>query len=171
MPYHIKPKQRKRPDKLILHIGTNSLKSRETSTKHAEDIISLAESVKNALPETELIISGLITRVDNGDLANKVNQVNKILKEKCLQRHWKLIGHPNITSNHLIRSGIYLNKIGTAMLSCNFNKYIHNKNESNNIELKHTDGDDQIVEGFGESNATYFNISTSPFPGGMVMTC
>ena len=36
---HIKPIQRKRPDKLILHVGTNSLKSRETSTKHAEEII------------------------------------------------------------------------------------------------------------------------------------
>ena len=38
---HIKPIQRKRPNKLILHVGTNSLKSRETSTKHAEEIISL----------------------------------------------------------------------------------------------------------------------------------
>ena len=53
---HVKPIQRKRPDKLILHVGTNSLKSRETSTKHAEEIISLAESVKNTLPETEVII-------------------------------------------------------------------------------------------------------------------
>jgi hypothetical protein len=102
--------------KLILHVGTNSLKSRETSTKHAEEIISLAESVKNTLPETELIIiSGLITRVDNGDLENKVNQVNKVLKEMCFERHWKFIGHPNITSNHLNRSGIRLNEMGTAI--------------------------------------------------------
>ena len=126
---HVKPIQRKRPDKLILHVGTNSLKSRETSTKHAEEIISLAESVKNTLPETEVIISGLITRIDNGDLANKVNQVNKVLKEMCLERHWKFIGHPNITSNHLNRSGIRLNEMGTAMLSRNFNKYIHNKKD------------------------------------------
>jgi hypothetical protein len=126
---HVKPIQRKRPDKLILHVGTNSLKSRETSTKHAEEIISLAESVKNTLPETEVIISGLITRIDNGDLANKVNQVNKVLKEMCLERHWKFIGHHNITSNHLNRSGIHLNKVGTAMLSRNFNKYIHNKKD------------------------------------------
>ena len=63
------------------------------------------------------------------DLANKVNQVNKVLKEMCLERHWKFIGHPNITSNHLNRSGTHLNKVGTAMLSRNFDKYIHNKKD------------------------------------------
>jgi hypothetical protein len=126
---HIKLIQRKRPDKLILHVGTNSLKRRETSTKLPEEIISLADSVKNTLPETELIISDLITRIDNGDLENKVNQVNKVLKEMCFERHWKFIGHPNITSNHLNRSGIRLNEMGTAMLSRNFNKYIHNKKD------------------------------------------
>jgi hypothetical protein len=33
---HIKPIKRKRPDKLILHVGTNGLKRRETSTKLPE---------------------------------------------------------------------------------------------------------------------------------------
>ena len=60
---HIKPIQRKCPDKLILHVGTNNLRGRGTPSKHAEEIISLAESVKNTLPETEVIISGLINRV------------------------------------------------------------------------------------------------------------
>ena len=77
MTEHIKPIQRKRPDKLILHVGTNNLRGRGTSSKHAEEIISLAESVKNTLPETEVIISGLINRVDDDALGNKVNQVDK----------------------------------------------------------------------------------------------
>ena len=47
MTNHIKPIQRKRPGKLILHVGTNNLTSRGTPSKHDEEVISLAESVKN----------------------------------------------------------------------------------------------------------------------------
>lgn len=126
---HIKPIQRKRPDKLILHVGTNNLRGRGTPSKHAEEIISLAESVKNTLPETEILISGLINRVDDDALGNKVNQVNTALKQMCYQHHWKFIEHSNIIPSHLNRSGIHLNKMGTAKLSRNFNKYIYNKND------------------------------------------
>ena len=38
---HIKPIQRKRPDKLILHVGTNNLGGRRNPNKHAEEIMSL----------------------------------------------------------------------------------------------------------------------------------
>ena len=65
---HIKPIQRKRPDKLILHVGTNNRRGRGTPSTHAEEIITLAESVKNTLPETEILISGLINRVDDDAL-------------------------------------------------------------------------------------------------------
>ena len=125
---HIKPIQRKRPDKLILHVGTNNLRGRGTPSNHAKEIISLAESVKNTLPETEILISGLINRVDDDALDNKVDQVNTALKQMCCQHHWKFIEHSNIISSHLNRSGIHLNKMGTAKLSRNLNKYIYNKN-------------------------------------------
>ena len=64
---------------------TNHIKpiQRGAPSKHDEEIISLAESVKNTLPETEVIISGLINRVDDDALGNKVNQVNKALKQMC----------------------------------------------------------------------------------------
>ena len=88
---HFKTIQRKNPDKLILHVGTNSVRGSESSVKCAEEIISLTESVKNTLPETELMISGLITRVDSDTLANKVNQINVALKQSCLQRQRKFI--------------------------------------------------------------------------------
>ena len=126
---HIKPIQRKCPDKLILHVGTNNLRGRGTPSKHAEEIISLVESVKNTLPETEVIISGLINRVDDDALGNKVNQVNKVLKQMCNQHHCKFIEHSNITPSHLNRSGIHLSKMGTTKLSRNFNKYIYSKKD------------------------------------------
>ena len=58
--------------------------------------MSLAESVKTTLPETEVIISGLINRVDHDALGNKVNQANTALKQMCRQKHWKFIEHSNI---------------------------------------------------------------------------
>ena len=39
---YIKPILRKNPQKLVLHVGTNSLKGRETSTRFAQEIVSLA---------------------------------------------------------------------------------------------------------------------------------
>ena len=175
---HIKAIQRKRQDKLILHVGTYNLRGRGAPSKHAEEIISLAESVKNTLPETEILISGLINRVDDDALGNKVDQVNTAPKQMCCQHLWKFIEHSNIVSSHLNRSGIHLNKMGTAKLSHNFNKYIYNKNdldiavwESNNTCLQQGEDDTQIVEGFGELNTTNINISTKPFLKGMVMAC
>ena len=126
---HIKPIQIKRPDKLILHVGTKNLKGRGTPGKLAEEIISLAESVKNTLPETEVIISGLSYRADGDILGNKVNQVNTALKQMCHQHHWKFIEHSYIIRSHLNRSGIHLNKMDTAKLSRNVNKYIYNKKD------------------------------------------
>ena len=49
---HIKPIFRKKSDKLIVHVGTNNLRERETPTKCVEEIISLAKAVKSNLPTT-----------------------------------------------------------------------------------------------------------------------
>ena len=89
----------------------------------------MAESVKNTLPETEILIFGLINRMDDDALGYKVNQVNTVLKQMCYQHHWKFIELSNIIPSHVNRSGIHLNKMGTEKLSRNFNKHIYNKND------------------------------------------
>ena len=100
---YIKPILRKKPDKLIIHVGTNCLKSRENSQRSAEEIIKLGESVKKSIPETEVAISSLITRSDDEFLTRKVSDVNKVLKQTCIQKHWKYIDHTNITPEDLIK--------------------------------------------------------------------
>ena len=66
-------------------------------------------------------ISSLITRSDDEALAAKVPDVNKVLKEHCLQKNWGFVDHSNISaSSHLNRSGIHLNKGGTSHLAWNF---------------------------------------------------
>ena len=126
---HINPILRKKPDKLTVHVGTNNLRGRETPTKCAEEIISLAKAIKSNLPMTTVAVSGLTTRTDNDNLAVKVNEVNSTLKRLCRQINVNFIDHSNITPNHLNRSGIHLNKMGTSLLARNFNNSIYNKDK------------------------------------------
>ena len=126
---HIKPILQKKPDKFIVHVGTNSLRGNETSTKCAEEIISLAKTVKSSLPKTTVFVSGLTTRTDNGNMEAKVYEVNSALKRFCQQNHLNFIAHNNITPNHLNRSGIHLNKMGTSLLARNFNNSIFNRDK------------------------------------------
>ncbi len=76
-----------------------------------------------------VVLSGLTTRIDNDNLAVKVNEVNSTLKRFCRQNHMNFFDHSNITPNHLNRSGIHLNKIGTSLLARNFNNIIYNRNK------------------------------------------
>jgi hypothetical protein len=124
---YVKPVLRKKPDKLILHVGTNSLKGRENSTHCAEEIISLGEKIKRSISETELVVSCLVTRSDDEMLTRKVNEVNVALKESCIQKHWKFIDHTNITINQLNQSRIHLNKMGSRMMARNFTNYIYDR--------------------------------------------
>ena len=125
---YIKPILRKKPNKLILHVGTNNLKSRQNSTQCADEIMKLGESIKSSIPETELVISGLITRADDVLLTHKVDQVNAALKQSCLQKKWVFIEHTNITSNQLNNSKMHLNKFGTSTMARNFTQNIYNRN-------------------------------------------
>ena len=126
---YIKPILRRKPDKLILHVGTNSLKGRETSSRCAQEIKTLTETISKSLPYTELAISSLITRSDDETMKNKVCQVNTELKQLYQQKNWKFIDNANITVNELNRSKIHLNKTGTKILATNFSKYIYNKTD------------------------------------------
>jgi hypothetical protein len=46
---------------ILVHVGANSLRGRERSSKCADEIISLAKSIKSKLPDTTIAISSLKT--------------------------------------------------------------------------------------------------------------
>ncbi len=67
----VKPLFRKKPDKLIPHVGTNNLKS--SSPKAAADsILNLMNKIKDFFPDTVVGISALFVRNDNKELAGEV---------------------------------------------------------------------------------------------------
>ena len=114
---YIKPTINRKPDQLIVHVGTNSLRDSPNPTTCAGEIIDLADSIKNALPTTELVLSTLITRLDDVKLARQVGEVNKILSQHCDKKHWTVLEHSNITERHLNRSGLHLNKVYNVIIS------------------------------------------------------
>ena len=121
---HIKPILRKNPDEIIIHVGTNSLRSCASVRGCADEIIDLASMIVKE-SSAEVAISGLVARSDDESLAVKVSGVNKILSQFCSQNGWGYVDHSNISAEHdLNRSGLHLNTQGTTRLAVNFIKYL-----------------------------------------------
>ena len=121
---HIRSLLRRKPDSLIIHVGTNSLRSTGSSHECAEEIVDLAREVDQE--GVSPAISSLTTRADDSELAKRVTEVNKILRKFCRQNNWGFIDHNNITAEkHLNRSRLHLNRVGTSLLSKNFYSFIH----------------------------------------------
>ena len=105
------------PDVVLIHIGTNSLRSQETPETLANRIISLAEKTKT--DETDVIVSGIVER--NDSLNPKALEVNNFIKDKCLLNDISFCDNSNISkSYHTNGSGLHLNYKGTVTLANNF---------------------------------------------------
>ena len=115
---HIKPILRKNPHEIIIHVGTNSLRSSTSVRVCVEEFIDLASMISSE-SSAEVAVSGLVSRSDEESLAMKVSAVNKILRY-CNQNKWGFIDHSNISAEHdLNGSGLHLNTQGTTRLASN----------------------------------------------------
>ena len=113
---YIKPILTKDPENIIIHVGTNDVDSKEPRLT-AEGIVNLACQIEGDAPNTNIAISGLVSRAD--DKEGKVSSVNKILKKFCHQNDWNFIDHNNVNLTHLNRGGLHLSKSGTALSAKN----------------------------------------------------
>ena len=123
MKEYVKPLLKRKPDEIILHVGTNSLRDLEVNLC-ADEIIELARSVG---PSIKVSISSIIQRSDNQQLNRKARQVNTALKSQCSDNGFTFIDHSNINADHLNRSGLHLNKEGTKNFAINFINYFRNR--------------------------------------------
>ena len=110
------PTIKRDPGKVILHCGTNDLRSKATPKDIAEEIVDLGKSLKTNV--NKVMISGL---VPTGDLLhNKDMEVNIFLKQLCISQDFYYIDNTNIQAEyHLNRSRIHLNREGTRLLANN----------------------------------------------------
>ena len=98
MYYYLVPLLRKRPDKIILHVGTNDAPHMKTD-EMLEELGKLKSLIWEMLPSVKIVLSAPTIRVDKHN-ANE-NNINFI---KLLEtNNYVLIKHPNIKENHLDR--------------------------------------------------------------------
>lgn len=113
---YLKPNLELSPDQVILHVGTNDLKSKEPQ-QVAGSVVDLARQIENSSDAT-VIISELVQRRDGFNEA--VKTVNKQLKFYCRQNGWKFIQHQNISEKELNKGGLHLNFKGNQQFFKNF---------------------------------------------------
>ncbi|CAB3980382.1 Hypothetical predicted protein [Paramuricea clavata] len=71
--HHVQPCLKKKPDDLIIHVGTNDLKAKSSSDV-ANEIINLCTDISETHPSTRINISEIITRTDKIDLVPKIRE-------------------------------------------------------------------------------------------------
>ena len=98
MKHYIKPTMEKKPDYLLLHVGTNDLKY-STSKEMSVSISMLGQEIEKNL---KLIISEVIPH--------------------------RIITHRNIAAKQLNPYGLHLNKQGSTKLAGNFIEYFKHCN-------------------------------------------
>ena len=101
---------------IILHVGTNNLKNKESVEDIANDIMDVAISIRNE--KNNVFVSGLTVRNDR--LNNKGKNVNSLLKRKCDEEKICFAGNTNINVGMLNNSGLHLTERGITRLVNNF---------------------------------------------------
>ena len=124
MEHYLKPALAKDPRRVILHVGTNDLKSnlRPNPNQIADSIVDLARMIESE-SEAEVIISEVITRSDKTP-EDHIITVNKLLSRYCNQNGWQLLRHNNISKDHLNDGGLHLNDQGVSILVTNLTRFL-----------------------------------------------
>ena len=120
---HVKPTLRDiNPDHIILHAGTNDLRTENTASQIAKATIDLATSLKN--DDNTVTVSGIVPRLD--DLNNKANEVNRRLVLMCKERNISFLSHDESIdpSKHLNESKLHLNSNGIKIFAENFSRFL-----------------------------------------------
>ena len=96
------------PDHIILHCGTNDLRSERTASQIARLIMELALTLK--YENNKISMSLIVPRNDN--INNKANEVNSRLIHMCAERNISYIDHTNSiqAKNHLNESKLHFNR-------------------------------------------------------------
>ena len=112
----------KKPNRIILHVGTNNLTTDEANVV-TDKICNVCQHIEDNLPECEIDISELTPQRDSPTLDSTRKEVNKALKAFCRTRDWTVITH-NTQDSGLNSRGLHLNHRGTASFAHDFNTYI-----------------------------------------------
>ena len=109
-----------KPDEIIIHVGTNSLRSDDACTI-ANDIVSIVNTCRLYGVNT-VYVSAITFRPG---LGLEVKQVNDILFHKSQLLDFNFIGNSNISSSLIYKDKVHLTDDGSAVLKNNFIRAIN----------------------------------------------
>ena len=114
------------PDHIVLHAGTNDLRTENTASQIAKATIDLATSLKD--DGNTATVSGIVPKLD--ELNNKANEVNRRLLLMCKERNISFLSHDESIdpSKHLNKSKLHLNSNGIKVFAENFSRFLVKRN-------------------------------------------
>ena len=115
----LKPYLKRSPTNIILHVGTNN-SINDSSSVILNKLLSLKNFIHTELPESNVILSNIIDRSDNGIARLKISNFNKHLNSLKIDTK----DNSNISLEHLNGSGLHLNRYGKGNLVMNLIKKV-----------------------------------------------
>ena len=117
MKAYIRPPLKRNPDRVIIHIGTNDLRSSQDPETIAKNIIDIAKS--GTTNKNEILVSSIVPRRDN--LNSKGRQLNNILQKLCVENNLAYVNHDSIAPRqHCNYDVVHLNTAESKILIENF---------------------------------------------------
>ena len=121
---HVKPCLTRKPDEVILHVGTNDL-PKKSAQEIANGIIDIVNTIHSECPMSKIVVSDVILRTDNSSYKAKIGETNNLLQIYFDEHNIELMKHGNLQIKHLNSYGIHLNRVGTAILAKNVVEYFN----------------------------------------------
>ena len=116
---YVRPTMRRGSDLVILHAGTNDLRSAKSVEDISSDIVRLALDMKS--DQNDIMVSSITARADDQTLLTKSQKVNDMVKAECKKYDIYFIDNGNVNADkHLNGSKLHLNYQGTIALAKNF---------------------------------------------------
>ena len=113
---YTKPLLRKKPDKIILVIGTNDIQYKAVADV-LKGIKSLMNMIIKELPNCHVAVSEIIKRAGKfaATINGKINEFNSGLKSMNVD----ILRQQNILLDHINQGGLHLNRSGDCRLARN----------------------------------------------------
>ena len=117
------PLLRKEPNVIIIHAGTNNVRTDKPSII-VDKLVKLQEHIIKIAPSTRVALSDIIRRHDykQEQLDKKIIETNSLFAVACKQRQIDLIDNISVTG--IGKKGLHPNNLGKEQIAGNFLTYI-----------------------------------------------
>ena len=112
--YYIKPLLRKKPSKVILHVGTNNASLKNANPDQILNaLLDLKKDIGDQVPGCMVVISMPTKRFDNEEYGKIIESLNRKITDLGIDA----ISNNNISRADIGRKGLHLNAKGTSKLA------------------------------------------------------